>query len=81
MSDRTILSRALNYMLRYIFVHAQTEGEVRIGWTAVEDSRKLTLSYQGKGLEKDELDSIFNYENALDRMEVGSTDEDTYNII
>lgn len=80
-SDRTILSRALNYMLRYIFVHAQTEGEVRIGWTAVEDSRKLTLSYQGKGPEKDELDSIFNYENALDRMEVGSTDEDTYNII
>lgn len=80
-SDRTILYRALNYMLKYIFAHAQAEGEVRIDWIAEEDRRKLTLSYQGTGPGKDEMDSIFNYENALDRMEVGSTDENTYNII
>jgi len=48
-SDRTILSRALNYMLRYIFVHAQTEGEDRMDCGGGQPKAHAKLSGQGSG--------------------------------
>lgn len=80
-SDRTIFCRALNYMLKYIFENAEIGGVVNVECFTVEDEQKLTLNYQGRGPEKDEQNSIFNYENVLDRMEVGIPNEDAYRII